>query len=741
MSASRVIMIQWSITHTAKDALNVSRGVLAAATSDNIQVIALLACEAFGVTLPICSETYAKVHLLCSQSHESAVLSFLKLSIGYLKGDSGWQLAQSDAGLRFLALAACLQTIDPWRAAELLKKLITESAADRLLVPTSQQIKQLLLALSYRLGCSGFADVVVGWRIWLEKTIGETIDFFGSPSNDTLFHLIRALSETERIGEAHSVNVQISVSEAPWIIAYIKWCLHEPPTVVNYGRDQTLLRAHPRLIIYLSPSDDCKNGKPPVAVSTHNSIGSVRELHKGLQDGHLDFNGMVHLDKIACGLLDLLGPSNSLFQRAGREAIARGCLSVLLNITNEQRPDKNLEQQCQVVGLSLSIGSLFPHEATIARTIVDFLKDSSAFSSRPLPENTLIEDLPSIATIKTQYAAICECRNCLNTAKSVNSLRCKFDDYLRNISRCIATIFLASLVSPESPQGPLFHYKFVVQSLNDKNNFTSMVYHSLRGRHREEYTPHVVLKSLFSLLGHSEIPELDSSTWAMSSCYGQTIYPQILCNMEARSDNCLSIVCVPGVINFGGEKYSVVQDPGVDHWNLTADGDSPSQSEPPHEESRPGDQEHETATIALDEEVVVVQDQYEGLHIAWQVEVQEDHLNLSIRVPELPGCPKTRPMSGIHTIFRSLFLTCRHDEYASLEPTTQRPRLLSRDPGDPGLPYGGTNGEILIVLSAGNEAMRYFASCVAHRCVIRDKACLRCCIHAAEILNYQAIIC
>ena len=112
MSSLKAVNGTWAISRTATDALSISTGIVKAATSDNIQVIALLACEGFGAILPICPETCAKAHQLCSRGHESAVIAFLKAQIGFQKGDSGWQLVQSNAGLRFLALAACLLTID-----------------------------------------------------------------------------------------------------------------------------------------------------------------------------------------------------------------------------------------------------------------------------------------------------------------------------------------------------------------------------------------------------------------------------------------------------------------------------------------------------------------------------------------------------------------------------------------------------------------------------------------------------
>ena len=208
MSLSRAVTATLSISQSTIDALSILEGVILAAKSDNIQVIALVACEGFGATLPMCAESCAKAHQLCSRAHESTTLSFLKAQVGFQRGDSGWQLSQSNAGLRFLALAACLLTIDWWRAAALLRKLITSIAEDKRLIPTFQQLKQLLTAISYRLACSGFAIYVVGWKIWVEELTGAGHLEIDIPSSRLLFQLITTLSNLERLGETESVHVE-----------------------------------------------------------------------------------------------------------------------------------------------------------------------------------------------------------------------------------------------------------------------------------------------------------------------------------------------------------------------------------------------------------------------------------------------------------------------------------------------------------------------------------------------------
>ena len=59
--------INWSLDTAASNTLTVASGLVKAATSDNVQVLALRACELYGATLAMCDsacdevETLAKV--------------------------------------------------------------------------------------------------------------------------------------------------------------------------------------------------------------------------------------------------------------------------------------------------------------------------------------------------------------------------------------------------------------------------------------------------------------------------------------------------------------------------------------------------------------------------------------------------------------------------------------------------------------------------------------------------------
>lgn len=224
----------------------------------------------------------------------------------------------------------------------------------------------------------------------------------------------------------------------------------------------------------------------------------------------------------------------------------------------------------------------------------------------------------------------------------------------------------------------------------------------------------------------------------MSAYHGQTIYPQVLGSLTLRRNGCLSLVCVPGVIIHQREKYSLVQDFSryPSEWNEPYDDSSQARDS---ENTGASDEEREWSSTTNNQEVLSAQDNFKGSRTLWMVGVRQGKLILSIRAPELPGYAVFSPMDAIWTASKSIFVTCEHDEHEIL--ATKQPCLVVRSPGRPGVPKKAGKGKLGVVLSDGNEPMRFFALCASVPCVIRDKACLQCCVHASQILNLRAVVC
>ncbi|MCJ1433762.1 hypothetical protein MMC27_003127 [Xylographa pallens] len=199
------VALQWTLDQTVDHFLKLGADVLLTATRDNVQPIALLACE---------------------HQNRNVVFDFLKTKIGYPKGDSATQLAKSLAGVNFLALAAVLVSTTNTFEADLLNVL--EPGLNR----------------------AGFMDEVLNWKAWWMGTNGlpeierahVLQDGEAFPSSDGLEKIVMALRANCRIGEATSVKLTAR-SAAPWLTAFVTWCVGVCPTI--YGSDGHAIHTEP----------------------------------------------------------------------------------------------------------------------------------------------------------------------------------------------------------------------------------------------------------------------------------------------------------------------------------------------------------------------------------------------------------------------------------------------------------------------------------------------------------------
>ncbi|KAI9840168.1 MAG: hypothetical protein M1837_001881 [Sclerophora amabilis] len=234
MSNLPPIQPQWAINETVGGTISVARGVLEAATSDNISVLALMSCESFGATLPLCAETRVKVEQLARKDHTSHVLTFIKAQIGYKKGDSVDVLSRSDAGVRFLCLASTFCTMDRYDAALRLDSLLQQTQRDTQFKPTIAQLQAVMAVLGNKLALSDFANSIAGWQIWCQRVIideGYHTKVTSIPSRQSLQDLVMGMSRTSRLGEECTIHLKMTPQYVPWTVAFVKWCIGTPPAV------------------------------------------------------------------------------------------------------------------------------------------------------------------------------------------------------------------------------------------------------------------------------------------------------------------------------------------------------------------------------------------------------------------------------------------------------------------------------------------------------------------------------
>ncbi|MCJ1239273.1 hypothetical protein MMC14_007267 [Varicellaria rhodocarpa] len=223
----------WELARTSDSTFSVAQGIIRASTSDNVQTLALLACERFGATLAICPDTCRKVEKEVTkvQTPITSVITFLNATVGYSAGDCASQLTRSLAGVQFIGLAAVLiPSYSFFDGARALAAMLDSSALDKTLSPPTRHLKDLLRALEHRCVRMGFADLVLGWaQIFcqqpeISETIPERQEWRGGefiPDIDGLTKLVDALRQLSRIGNALSLKVKATCC-TPWVAAFIQ---------------------------------------------------------------------------------------------------------------------------------------------------------------------------------------------------------------------------------------------------------------------------------------------------------------------------------------------------------------------------------------------------------------------------------------------------------------------------------------------------------------------------------------
>lgn len=753
------ITTQWALDRTASGAFTVSRGFLEAATTDNVQTTALLACEAFGTTVAMSPESCTKAEILCSQTGQSAMLPFVKAQIGYREGDSGWYLSRNHAGLRFLGLAAALTTIDPWAAARVLYTRIDESAADKRLVPSTLQLKQLLLVLESRLAKAGFANNVLGWsQVFMDviRRSGDVIHLdvekhgVVTPSVETISALVEGIAATSRVGEdAQRLEIHTTAAQAAWIVAFVKWCTGAPPLIVLHDGD--ILgqpgETAPSIMLRLLRN----TGKSKLTrIETYDPVGKLKRLVTSAE-GLSSTKGLVSVGAYGEAVLrQRFGTNNDVKYRACVGALPHACALVRekLMIKKTTSSPQNIFHDFEYLGsdTTATMGQAFPSVSKISQTLQDYLRTGD----RPLPvlpELTAlqvappIEDLPLWAMLRLKMAKDCPCRTCQPMATR-KTATCTYNTLIHDFSTTVSNILLLSLIRPLDPNGVQVYFGCAISG-----TFVSAVKLVLFGETARGRSPSLptsctiwdTLQPAVAMLGHEFG---DSGAWVMSSCYGQTVFPSMFASTVLEPEGVLSLECMPGLIykkrsdgkkDKESEPYTLAQvSPSVQFMDFSDDeSDDDANSREEGNSSR-----HSTAPAKLSGPVLP-KNLYSDA-IQWNVQSGESNISISLTAPQLPGLPIRNPMFAVEAAAGSVFVYCSHDRMAPYSgAATLAPFEVT--PWDPRWP--GHLQSFGIVQCDRNEPMRLFSLTAGRPAVIRMDACLECCSKCCALTGIGSVIC
>ena len=714
------------------DSVPVAIGVFAAATKDDVQPIAILACEAFGTMIAMAPETRAKVNNLCIRSHESAVMNFIKAQIGFQKGDCSWQLAQTDAGTRFLGLAAALLTVDYWIASEALNCLLKETAENSRLVPTSNQLKQLLKSLEYKLSQSAFVERVLKWSLVISQaTKAPSSSTASPPSQELIVELVKAVSNISRLGQAKKLQITAPFNQAAWVVAFVEWSTGLAPSVIVDNATNIYIEPLSQITVRLSLKSSLEQ-PAGFQITTLEGIKSLRVLVNELPGSHEKVRGMVTMRVFAERLMyDFFGPKETTYFRAFEKALPLGCSLVLkfLHVRESQdlgyvgtkkQPDLRL-REC-----TATWGTAFPSEKKIVSTITAFLGTECPIQLPKQEDGFAVTDIPLVTATKEMKPGDCECVKCSHTPS--NKTECKFDKFIDQIAICVLVVLLLSLLESTDPEGPWLYFGGYHWSQGLSSRMPWGTFHAgkfikpitaiLRGDTNVSYDRSTLLEALFQLLGH-ELDDL-GDVWLMSSFHGQAVYPRLFGTMIPEEKGILSMICVPGALLWEGELYDYARGP---KYRL--------EESPNFITDQRGS---ETSTC----DIIAPVDMYPGFKIAWQVSKGEKYLTIGLWCPDIPEISERCPSGSIAAALGSLFVNCIHNPNSKIKRPSSDIRLSN--PRQP-IPYSESEKLVGMIQCDQNNPLRFFTLAAGKAGVIRGTACLDCCIQCCDMAGLRFVVC
>ncbi|KAF4422038.1 hypothetical protein FACUT_10836 [Fusarium acutatum] len=637
------IQAQWAIDETSRTFLSTVTGVLAAAASDNVQALAIVACEQFGSTLAICDETSHKVETVIVPTPQPATVLFLKAAVGYSPRDSATQLGKSMTGVRFLGLAAALATsFDLFNCARALNVMLRSSASDLTMVPTARQLKDLLASLQPRSYRAGFSESVVGWQIMLQKEA-----------------MPRILTDRGHLGESTITGATIKTgAAAAWVAAFIKWCLGLPPSIYMEGNQQLLRQ--PGSVVTLVIPKTLEGLRKGLEITVHDSLDHLGQLIA--PPSTRPFSGMATIENYGRWLLESFGLRGTSL-RALHEALdflipkALGALTWSeFDLSGQEAYPAQLHHR-----VDTSVGGYTLHPLPDTRKIADVYSKLLSPARTPRLTTTdnhmLIADLPLVSQYLESLSQACPCSQCCGEIQGhVNLGRtfCKQDEFFEFISFITVDILVLSLFrSLDLLLIKLSHER-------DSNNALQRAIFRLAKakdtapRFKAFETPYAwkLLEWARSMVGHKVSAEDEDGNTIVTSGYGQVIYPTLFDTLDIERRGYMGLTSYQGVLIYEGETYQTV---------TTDTGDS-------------AQDELLELNSSCPTQVSVPLNAFPDLEVFWNVGIQDSRelsIALSVRSRTVRlSLVRMHPMDLFFALEKTLLIErCPHDGRTGINPT------------------------------------------------------------------------
>lgn len=737
--SNSTVQIQWSLDATAAAIYSVARGAFVAASGDDVQPLAILACEKFGGTLPMSPEAREKIEATVLPTPEPAVIRFVKGLVGYNPHDCVSYLGRNDAGVRFLALAVPLvTTLDLFDCAKSVVRMMQRSAFDPTMIPTVREMKRLLASLEPRCLQSRFANLIVNSQTILRNDalpfiqIGQdqhhersnTAESFlsSAPSPQMIEALVDTFRQLGRIGESSIIGVTITVgSAAAWIIAFITWNLGVPP-LIRRDDSRILYQERQTEVIVMVPNLRKDLGRQ-LEIHIHHSIGNPTQL-LGLPSNRHG-GGMGSVECYGEWVLREFGYHGDRLRRMLQEALSRAIpkvLSVLeladlssLRWPHQQHgPPADHLNRCQTKPL--------PGIHRIREVYGQLLGIQGEAPLVDLPGDARISDLPLVGGYIESLREKCTCAQCTQAPTEIFPAGCAIDCLYRHIAYILMDIFALSLFYSPKPllvkfsmQHPMPHelYMEIIQIL--KTGSTESV---------EPCDPSTLLTWARFLVRH--VFEDEDGEYIMTSDKGQVVYPTSFESYYIEKNGYLALTALPGILQHGGDTYSTVMAP---FFSEDFDGAKPSVPPAPNVPTYP------TVSVPLN--------LFPDHKVLWKIHVHSDtelRIQMCVRSQEGRISEAGDPI-GILQALGLVFIpeACPHHSYAKLVPPDAFCAYSS--PEDSHSEAYDTTSFVDIVGVDKADDLRFFSLTRSNGpVVLRRDTCVKCCLAFCRQANAHLLI-
>ncbi|KAI9678913.1 MAG: hypothetical protein M1829_001898 [Trizodia sp. TS-e1964] len=721
--ATMALQAQWNLDSTSNSIISIGRDLLKAATSDNIQPIAILACEQFGNTIAMCPETCRRMEYSVLPTPSPVAIQFLKAVAGYSAHDCATHFGKSQAGVKFLGLASALVTsMGCYHGSVALHNMLKSSAVDDTLLPTARHLKDLLESLEHRCQLSSFPDNILGWEILLHKTCrkqvgGRFVLFQASPK--AIGDIVDAFRQLSRLGQSTVTRVTITahVDLIPWLAAFTKWCVGIPPIVLLESGTSVPSPPDSNVVVVESSSREIK-------VQIQHTISNLEQLLVSKWDTRY-MTYMVTVASYGQWMLQRYGFNAGLDSRVLDQALPHALKQVLFLLKiNENFPAERDEPGPFSPSQYSQFGfSPFLEEPAIAKSASLFLGREFTMEAEQ-PVEQLIEHLPLVKLHLDPLAQSCACKNCQSSgqdgeSKFVGCERNFFWDRLATIIAgilCISLFHCPELLRVRSYYGPAL--KRFKQCIREILSTGKPVY----------LEPSSLLLSTLKFVGHElkksvSARDAFASDWVASSFKGQVVYPTVFETLHIPKRGYLALTWLPGLLQYDQTIYSRVQSTRI----LT----------------------YPSELITYPNPVIKPCNLATSWRLTWQVEAEDGYLQTNIALQDISsGAIVPYTVHSPNTLFlglcHSLMLeSCPHNPTALLNAADSSAVYISPIALVDNLMKKLKPKNLGVVAVDGADDLRMYAMCNSQgvfNMVVRRNSCLKCCLDFCRVVGAEILV-